>query len=391
MMAAVRDRIPFPKQPVFELDVLRDRSTELPSLLDLPSSVLTHSGRSAIVLALELLGIGRGDRVLVPTYHCPTMIAPIERVGAEPSFYRLTSSGSPNLEHLEGSLVGRVRAMLVPHLFGIPANLEDAAKFCRHHDIALIEDCAHCFFGLAGQSPIGTTGALAIGSLPKFFPLMVGGILASATRSLAASRLRAQSIRHELKTAWDLADLASRSDRLGPAGAIVRGVSRGRRAVINHRENPSGSLEEPSPDEIRSNGLSDPMLRRVGLSRIETFILMHSDRDQIVRRRRENYLAISSALSDLADVELLFPQCGLYSAPYAVPILVRSPDAPYARMRAAGLPVFRWDRLWPGTPLNSHDAAAKWSRGLIQIACHQSLRKNDINAICNTIRECLLA
>jgi dTDP-4-amino-4,6-dideoxygalactose transaminase len=319
------------------------------------------------------------------------MIAPIERVGAEPSFYRLTSSGSPNLEHLEGSLVGRVRAMLVPHLFGIPANLEDAAKFCRHHDIALIEDCAHCFFGLAGQSPIGTTGALAIGSLPKFFPLMVGGILASTTRSLATSRLRTQTIRHELKTAWDLADLASRSGRLGPAGAVVRGVSRARRAVINQREDPRGSLEEPSPDDIRSTGLSDPMLRRAGLSRIETFILMYSDLDQIVRRRQENYLAISCALSDLADVELLFPQCDLNSAPYAVPILVRSPDAPYARMRAAGLPVFRWDRLWPGTPLDSHDASAKWSRGLIQVACHQSLRKNDINAICSAIRECLLA
>lgn len=390
-MVTVRGTVGIPKQPVLERGAIRKRPTGLPSLLDLPNRALTRSGRSAIVMALELLGIGPGHRVLVPTYHCPTMVAPIEFVGAEPCFFQMTDSGTPDLNHLEANFTGPVRAMLVPHLFGIPMPLGDVADFCRRHRIALIEDCAHCFFGRADQSPIGTIGDFTIGSLAKFFPLVEGGILASATRSLAAARLQSRSIYRELKTAWDLIDMASRSGRLGPVGAVARGVSHARRTIRGRQTESIGAAVQPTPGETRRAGLADPILQPVRLSHIEEFILIRSNLDELVRRRRANYLAIASALSDLGEVQLVAPQLHPYSAPYVVPIIVSNPDKPYARMRAAGLPVFRWDRLWPGTPLDSSDATTRWSRGLIQVACHQSLRKADVSAICEVIRDCLHA
>ena len=42
------------------------------------------SSRVAIALSPHLLEIGPGDQVLVPTYHCHTMIAPVVQYGAEP-------------------------------------------------------------------------------------------------------------------------------------------------------------------------------------------------------------------------------------------------------------------------------------------------------------------
>ncbi|MBK9574239.1 MAG: DegT/DnrJ/EryC1/StrS family aminotransferase [Rhodoferax sp.] len=48
----------------------------------------------------------------------------------------------------------------------------------------MIEDCAHCFFGQAGERPIGAWGDFATASLTKFFPVPEGGLLASSSRPL---------------------------------------------------------------------------------------------------------------------------------------------------------------------------------------------------------------
>jgi hypothetical protein len=47
-------------------------------------------------------------------------------------------------------------------------------------------------------------------------------------------------------------------------------------------------------------------------------------------------------------------------------------------MRAQGLPVFRWDRIWPGTPADPHDSGPRWSRQVLQLLCHQDLTAADI-------------
>ncbi|MBK8750840.1 MAG: hypothetical protein IPL99_03960 [Candidatus Competibacteraceae bacterium] len=62
------------------------RSTALPSVQELPQVALTTSGRAAIFQALSLLNLPAGSKVLVPTYHCPTMVAPVLLAGLQPIF-----------------------------------------------------------------------------------------------------------------------------------------------------------------------------------------------------------------------------------------------------------------------------------------------------------------
>src|ERR1700704_6654321 len=107
----------------------------------------TTSGRAAIALALRALEIGSNDKVLVPTYHCPTMIAPVAQSGAQPIFYPITASGGVDLEWLQRVALNGARAMLATHYFGFPQPMSRLRAFCDAHRIALIEDCAHAFFG----------------------------------------------------------------------------------------------------------------------------------------------------------------------------------------------------------------------------------------------------
>ncbi len=123
----------------------------MPCLLDSPRLSFTTSGRAAIALALQALGVGSGDRVLVPTYHCPTMVAPAVHVGARPVFYPLRSSGA-DLAFLEALDLTGVRAILATHYFGLPQPMAELRRFCDRKGIALIEDCAHALFGVVRRA-----------------------------------------------------------------------------------------------------------------------------------------------------------------------------------------------------------------------------------------------
>jgi hypothetical protein len=95
------NRQPLPKLPVFGWHSLQGGPSPLPSLLDLPRLNYTTSGRASILLALQALGVGPGQAVLLPTYHCPSMVAPVTHLGATPVFYPIDEQGTPLLQSLQ--------------------------------------------------------------------------------------------------------------------------------------------------------------------------------------------------------------------------------------------------------------------------------------------------
>ena len=116
--------LPFPRLPVAGWDCLfGTQPSSVPEVASLPHCLFTTSGRAAIGLALEELGVGRGDRVLVPSYHCPTMVSPIAAFGAIPVFYPIDTQGLPIVAELERMELQSVKAMLAVHYFGIPRSL----------------------------------------------------------------------------------------------------------------------------------------------------------------------------------------------------------------------------------------------------------------------------
>jgi perosamine synthetase len=65
-------------------------------------------------------------------------------------------------------------------------------------------------------------------------------------------------------------------------------------------------------------------------------------------------------------------------APYVFPLWVDDADRVYQALRNEGVPVFRWDQIWPDTPHLAHDVGADWSRHVLQLLCHQDLDEIDI-------------
>jgi perosamine synthetase len=356
----------------------------LPSVDELPQVVYTTSGHAAIALALQVLGCRAGDRVLVPTYHCPTMISPVVRLGAVPVFYPLTAGGEPSIDWL-AQHAKNARAMLVAHYFGFVHSLAEIRSFCDARGIALIEDCAHAFFGTAAGRPVGGWGDLAIASLTKFFPVPAGGCLVSGRRQLSDLALMPPSARNELRAALDAVELGARYRRFPGLNALLRALFGVKELVRGRRSTPVvdddyDSVRPPSSSEIEED------LLHFSLARASRRIARRAHRARIVELRRRNYTILSELLRDLPAAAAYRPDLASDIAPYVFPLEVRLPQARYRALRAARIPLLRWDRVWPGMPSIAGDHGTGWATSMFQLACHQDLTESDVRAIASTVR-----
>lgn len=365
-----------PRLPVPGWHVFRGaREAELPSLVEASHHLLTTSGRAAILAALRALKLAPGERVLLPTYHCPTMIAPAVMLGGVPLFYPLEACGAPDLRWIAAQDLRGVRALLAAHFFGLPQAMRALRAFCNERGIALIEDCAHAFFGITEGAPIGSFGDFAIGSLTKFFPVSEGGLLIA--RAPLPVRLAGRSVRDEAKALIDALETgAAHAGFTGANGAlrIACAIKRGLRAA------------EPP---MRAGGGPDAELLAAprAPTRLTRWLFRAAHQARIISRRRENYLELCARLSGHAGIAPLKSQLPSLCVPYVMPLYADRPDSLYGALRAQRVPVFRWCQRWPGTPQIAGDVGEKWSRHVLQLGCHQDLSTEDIRLIADCVIE----
>ena len=392
-----------PKAPVFGWDNLWSaRQVDVPCMADLLHTTYTTSGRAALYAALLQIDLRPGTGVLVPTYHCPTMVAPIIEAGLRPVFYGLGDDGLPDLAQLtQHSRANQPGAIFVAHYFGLTKSLHAVRDWCDQRGVILVEDCAHAYFGMAGERPVGHWGDFATASLSKFFPVPEGGLLGSAHRPLRQMSLTRPGLPSQLKSAWDIVDLACQYGRLAGVSHAMKPLHwlrSARRQVPSHAALASGSTSGTALD---SNVTDCDMGRRSSSASVAARLL-HSvlPAARVVRRRRENYAQLVNALACANQAHVLNATPPRGCVPYVLPLWVADAaraDVVYESLRMQRLPVFRWDRVWPGTPVLAGDTGRAWNRQVLQLLCHQDLSAEDtqflgarvLDALSNTARTSL--
>ncbi len=379
-----------PRLPVFGWATWSGKkSSALPCLLDHDQLVYTTSGRASILLAMEQLGVSPGVQVLMPTYHCPTMIAPVDELGAQTVFYPVTTSGAPDMQWLQRLDSRDIKVMLAAHFFGLPQPMAAIRKWCDERSIALIEDCAHALFGQSEGRPIGHWGDVAIGSLTKFLPVPEGGCWVSNQPALSSPRLTPSGSMVHIKAAIDVVDVGVLYQRLGGFNLLLRGALTVMRRLRPGTVSAAPSKQTPVMSDEEGQAMDgftiDSTLAHRQLSKPSRWISQTSPRERNVVRRRQNYELLSRLLPANAALRPLFPELSEHSAPYVFPLWVQNPDPGYAQLRAMQFPVSRWDRLWPGVPVMPSDAGIGWSHHVLQLACHQDLQEDDIRRMVDVL------
>jgi dTDP-4-amino-4,6-dideoxygalactose transaminase len=99
------------------------------------------SGTAALQLALEAIGIGEGDEVIVPANTFIASVLPILRLGATPVLVDCTEdTATLDVDLVAAALGPRTRAIVAVHLYGQPADVDPLLALCRAHDLVLVED-----------------------------------------------------------------------------------------------------------------------------------------------------------------------------------------------------------------------------------------------------------
>ena len=168
-------------------------------------AMATASGREALLLIVDALGIGPGDELIVPAYTLGELLPLIATrgivcVAADIDAATLNVTPATVAERVSP----RTAAILVDHLFGAPCEIEALRQLAARHGLAVIEDCAHAVGAAAGGRAVGGFGDAALFSLEvsKGVPTFGGGVLATSDERIAAAARAA---------------LAGRERRRGPA------------------------------------------------------------------------------------------------------------------------------------------------------------------------------
>jgi perosamine synthetase len=142
-----------------DLNELRSLLTETLGVADV---VLCSSGSLALEIALRACLVQPGDEVVVPTFCCTTVIPPILAVGAFPVLADVGDNLNVSAAAIEAVLSERTKAVVVPHLFGNPADISPIVALLRDRNIRLIDDAAQALGATVADRPVGSFGDVGI-------------------------------------------------------------------------------------------------------------------------------------------------------------------------------------------------------------------------------------
>lgn len=157
-------------------------------------NVLSHNnGTAAILAGLHAIGVGPGDEVIVPSTTWWSSVLTILHCGGVPVFAETdldTLALDP--DDVAQRITPRTKAVIVTHLFGVPAKLDELMALCEERGIKLMEDASHAHGATYKGRPIGLVGHLAAFSLQvnKLLPSAEGGLLVSKDTDLILNAAR---------------------------------------------------------------------------------------------------------------------------------------------------------------------------------------------------------
>jgi dTDP-4-amino-4,6-dideoxygalactose transaminase len=160
-----------------QVDALR---AEIVETLGVADARLCGSGSLALELALRACGVRVGDEVVIPTFCCSAVVPPIVAVGAVPVLADVGAELNLTAETVSLVLTRKTKAIIVPHLFGNPAEIGAIVELACEKNIRVIDDAAQALGAtIDGQAvgSFGDAGILSFGAEKVCFGLGGGAVV----------------------------------------------------------------------------------------------------------------------------------------------------------------------------------------------------------------------
>jgi dTDP-4-amino-4,6-dideoxygalactose transaminase len=171
-------------------------------------TVAVNSGTSALHLAMVLLGIKQGDEVICQSFTFCASANPIVYLGAKPIFVdseKETWNICPEL--LEDAILSRIaqgklpKAIVIVHLFGMPAKMNEILEIAQKYQIPVLEDAAEAVGSTYKGKSCGTFGKVGVFSFNGNKILTTGGggaLISNDTQLISRARYLSTQAREDL-------------------------------------------------------------------------------------------------------------------------------------------------------------------------------------------------
>lgn len=130
--------------------------------------IAVANGSAALDIAIKALGLGEGDEVIMPTF---TIISPAQSVVTAGAVPVLVDSDpvtwNMDTSQIEAKITPKTKAILVVHIYGLPADMDPILALCKKYDLKLIEDAAEMHGQTYNGKMCGSFGDISIFS---FYP-----------------------------------------------------------------------------------------------------------------------------------------------------------------------------------------------------------------------------
>lgn len=150
--------------------------------------IAVNSGTSGLHMALEAIGMDKGDEVIVPSFTFAATANAVALTGATPIFVDIdprTFNIDPRA--IEAAITPKTRAIQPVHLYGQPAAMKEIMEIAQRHNLLVVEDAAQAHMASLGGTPVGAFGIAGVFS---FYPTKnmtsgEGGMITTASDTVA--------------------------------------------------------------------------------------------------------------------------------------------------------------------------------------------------------------
>ncbi len=196
---------------------VRQFEREFAKFVGAKHAIAVNNGTTAFRLTIQSLGLQPGDDVIMSPF-APVVVAELVRMtGATPRFVDVTEHGLHlNPELFAAAITARTRAVVISHVAGLPAEMDELLAIARQHHLSVIEDAGHALTATYRHDMVGSLGDITCFTFfaQKAMSLGEGGMICTNDAD------QASQWRLAMNSPWNLVSTTSETSVMTTAAAL---------------------------------------------------------------------------------------------------------------------------------------------------------------------------
>lgn len=147
---------------------VREFEQKMSASVDRKYGIAVSNGTAALEVAVQALGIGEGDEVIMPAFTIISCAMAVTKLGAIPVLVDSDlHTWNMNVDEIEAKVTPRTKAIIMVHLYGLPVEVDKVLALAKRYNLKVIEDAAEMHGQTYKGKPCGSFGDISTFS---FYP-----------------------------------------------------------------------------------------------------------------------------------------------------------------------------------------------------------------------------